>query len=387
MPVLLLTPMAACVGLDIELLLIAAFNFYAASMLFYAAGMMRKINAASSTVFAKTLEVSTSSPGPTAAKASALGSPSSKGESFSMASCFPPGIMYHSNAAEPTEFDSGVCYGKVLVLHKPTQNEAALKSGKYPYAAHMHARKRLWELRLQITFRENVEGEIHFGLEQDKYTEVSRLQRMVSAPLLRTLRSIAKGMHQSFGEDPNATAGEPERSTIVFPFCVMDQLIVTKQGETPPCLTDPAFPSKGLTKANDRRAFQEAMDALKYQSGTTITVGFWSIAQFCDCIGWKAPKRGLMPEIRFGEIGIHPPCYGSLYVLRPRHEWSNVQGINDHRHLDSRKLYLFRSFFWSPVVAPDERRIIEITGADLKCSRENPEPLKNKPFYREMCCM
>eukprot|EP00747_Dinoflagellata_sp_TGD_P222292 gnl/TRDRNA2_/TRDRNA2_94012_c0_seq1.p1 gnl/TRDRNA2_/TRDRNA2_94012_c0~~gnl/TRDRNA2_/TRDRNA2_94012_c0_seq1.p1 ORF type:complete len:162 (-),score=22.76 gnl/TRDRNA2_/TRDRNA2_94012_c0_seq1:57-542(-) len=161
----------------------------------------------------------------------------------------------------------------------------------------------------------------------------------------------------------------------------MDQLIVTKDGETPPCLTDPAFPLKGLTKANDRRAFGHAMDELKYQAGTTITVGFWSIAQFLDCIGWKAPKRGLLvPEIHFADIGIRTPCYASLYALRPSNV--HVHGLKDNRHLDSRKLYLFRSFYWSPLVVPNEKRINQITG----CKYARKDPVRSK-YHRERCCM
>jgi len=271
--------------------------------------------------------------------------------------CGPVGSVGFNNDPSPLLFESDVAHGSVLFLHRPTGDTSSCVSGNYPYGDHMHGRKRLWEFRWQLSFKKEVDGQIFLGLEQDKYVPVTWAQRFVAGNVLRALRSASGGaMYQSYGDNPGETKGERERPVIVFPLSLVDQLIVTPAGETPPSLSDPSFSTFGITKANDRTAFRKAINKVELGLGPTYTFAFWGVSQFCDAIGWRAPARALLPEVSFLDVGILPPCFFVMYSLKP-------QGTNekrDSRHLDSRKAYSVRMAYWSTLVPPDPARADEL---------------------------
>jgi len=276
----------------------------------------------------------------------------------------PKGVRHHSNASQPAHFDSDTCHGSYIMLHKPTADEERMETGDYPHADHMHDRRRLWEFRCQFNFRHKVEGDIYFGCEQDKYVPVSAVERYLGSTVTSMLRRAAKGMYQSHGDDPASTEGECERPGIVFPLWVMDQLIVTPDGDDVPSLVDPDFHTFGMTKSHDRKAMRVQMDNLQMSPGQTYTFSFWCIGQFIDAIHWKAPSRGLIPETRLNEVGTNPPCYFVMYAFKPKDQWRSVQGSHDNRHLDSRKNYLLRAGFWSSLLPPSPQREKELMAKD-----------------------
>jgi len=279
--------------------------------------------------------------------------------------CGPSGISSRSDCADPIDFDSGICHGSWLCVHKPTFEPDRMQSGKYPLAEHFHQRKRLWEWRLQLRFRDTVSADsVRFGCEQDRYYHVGTVERYISSSVISLLRhASADNMYQTHGEDPASVQGEAERPTIAFPLWVMDQLIVTEEGEEAPRLDDPDFSTYGIIRAENRKGMQQALSGLVFQPGRTYTFGFWCIAQFVDAIGWKVPARGVIPEVKLNEIGTHPPIYVTMYLLRPQEQWTDVQGRRDTRHLDSRKIYIWRVSLWSSALPPPLERQKELQGA------------------------
>mmetsp|Transcript_31674 Transcript_31674/g.57689 ORF Transcript_31674/g.57689 Transcript_31674/m.57689 type:complete len:368 (+) Transcript_31674:155-1258(+) len=266
----------------------------------------------------------------------------------------PEGTTLHNNDEAATSFDCGSAYGSVLLLHKPTGDWSCNESGNYRYGhQHMHGRKRLWEFRWQLKFKTRVQGDVFMGLEQDRYEPVSWAKRCAASSVLAALRGAAGGaMYHSYGDDPNESSYETERPTVVFLLSLIDQLIVTPEGEQPPSLCDSSFPDYGLTKADDRKAFRTALANLELVPGPTYSFAFWSVSQFCDGIRWQAPMRGFMPKVNFQDIGIHPPCFFVMYSLKPQDEDES----SDSRHLDSRKSYYVRLAYWSTLVPPDPSR-------------------------------
>jgi len=217
----------------------------------------------------------------------------------------------------------------------------------------MHERKRLWEFRWQLTFKHRMPGDVFLGVEQDKYVEVKWSQRCLAGNVLSLLRRASGGaMYHSYGDDPKATKGEQERPAVVFPLSLVDQLIITPAGETAPRLSDPSFPKFGITKSNDRKTFRRTISELELVSGPTYTFGFWSVSPFIDGVGWRAPARGLLPEVRFRDIGIFPPCFFVMYSLKPQ----KVHEKTESRHLDSRKVYAMRLAYWSTLQPPASSR-------------------------------
>lgn len=287
--------------------------------------------------------------------------------------CRPVGSVAFNNEPEALAFECDAASGCVLMIHRPTCDPGANESGMYPYGDHMHGRRRLWEARWQLTFRRKVDGQVFLGLEQDKYMVVKWAQRVVAGNVLAVLRRTSGGaMYHSYGDDPTKVKGELERPTVVFPVSVIDQLIITPEGEPPPRLSDPLFPTWGITKSNDRKAFRAAVDTLELVPGPTYTFAFWALAQFADAIGWRAPARGLLPEVPFRDIGIRPPCFFAMYSL-PR---------GGGRHLDSRKSYLLRMAYWSTLSPPEAARAEELL------SRNEAAPVTPRKSVRRgrVCC-
>ncbi|CAK0880918.1 unnamed protein product, partial [Prorocentrum cordatum] len=197
--------------------------------------------------------------------------------------CGPSKEPFVSNALEARSFETDICSGKILVLHKPTTEPERLQSGDYPYASHMHGRKRTFEVRLQICFK-SVEKlrthKVYFGAELDRFYKIGALELYFGRTINDMIKRCATGHYQSYGDDPDRVAGELERPCNVYPLWVMDQLEITPAGEKPPELASDQFPTLGMIKANDRKAMKKTIDELEFQVGVTYTFGFWCVSQF-----------------------------------------------------------------------------------------------------------
>jgi len=276
--------------------------------------------------------------------------------------CWPRSEIFSTSNPAVCEFDSGLCYGRYMVIHKPTHNLDLMRSGKYPYSEHLHGRKRNWELRLQLVFRKQSDGTIYVGSEsllarnQDKdYVRNSFANRLVTSSLVGIVRRAVGNIYQTDGDDPAVAANrdkELERTSFMFPLGLVDQLHVTEEGEEPPNLTDPMFPKFGLVRATNRTQFRKTIAALKINPGTTYTLSYWSPAQFVDAVTWKCTGLGAISDVDLRNIGLLPPNAVVMYVLR--------DDETESRHLDSRKSYMFRMVLWPSYLPPSEEQMREL---------------------------
>lgn len=298
--------------------------------------------------------------------------------------CGPSREPFASNSLAPKPFETDVCEGKVLVLHKPTTDPERMKSGNYPYSSHMHGRKRTFEIRIQLRFKDVPrKGKIYFGCELDRFYKIGALELYFGRSINDMIKRCAVGMYQSYGDDPDRVRGELERPCNVYPIWVMDQMILTRAGDALPDLTSDTFSSLGMIKANDRKGMKKALDELEFEAGVTYTFGFWCVSQFVDGINWKATLGGPL-DASLSALGTHPPAYLSMYYVKPREEWTDVQGENDQRHLDSRKDYIFRAAFWSSMHPPHQQRVKELTSEeDVPLSECEPQVA---PKGARCCC-
>lgn len=262
----------------------------------------------------------------------------------------PRGIEFRSNADTPYPFETDCARGQFLFLHKPTGNPDLMKLGKYPYSEHMHKRKRTLEFRVEFTLKREIEGQMFVGLEMDEYPYLSWLADKSGMLIINSFQRLCRDLYFSKGDDPKTAVGEIERRQIVFPLWALDQYILTEEADSPPDLRDPEFPRKGMTKADDRRGFSKAMTELRLRPGPTYTFGFWGPARLVGVIGWHTSGKDLCSS------GVHPPCYGTLYVLRP--------AGTEARHLDSRKDVIVHCAYWSSLKPPKAHRAKELSSAD-----------------------
>merc|ERR1719401_2479693 len=98
--------------------------------------------------------------------------------------CTPSFNMFQSNQLEPEAYECEHVSCKCLFLHKPTMDADLLLAGNYPYAEHMHGRKRIWELRVQMTVKKAFKGRIYIGRCQDYGGKSSFAMRMLHDQLM-----------------------------------------------------------------------------------------------------------------------------------------------------------------------------------------------------------
>lgn len=290
----------------------------------------------------------------------------------------PRGLVSFSNASSAVSLEGEVCSAKWLWVHKPTDNATKLESGQYPYSEHMHGRKRLWEMRWQMTFKKPIDGDLFIGIELDRFYKKSAVQRYLGESLKSAFKHASGGAYNSDGDDPERTCGELERPSIVFPLTLIDQLIVTPEGEQPPDLASPLLPNLGIRRAEDRKAFKKAIQALTLGPGATYTFCLWCISQFADGISWLSPSRGPFPTIKFSDIEFHTPGYAVAYKLK-----ACDKNRRESRHLDSRKEYLFRMAFWGSEVPPAPQRVRELVSQPHEADKK---PAMGRRQRTSGCC-
>jgi hypothetical protein len=280
--------------------------------------------------------------------------------------CGPSRTPFRSSSLVDQPFETEVCTGKFLLLHKPTTDVERMQSGNYPYASHLHGRKRNFEARIQIRLKDGAEevgGGTYFGCGLDRFYKIGAIELYLGKTINGMIKKLAVGMHQSYGDDPDTCKGELELPCNVYPLWVMDQIIETPEGDEPPDLCSAEFPTLGMIKTDDRQKMRERLDTHRFLPGITYTLAFWCVSPCVDAVKWRAVLGGLL-NASLSDLGTHPPAYLSMYRLRPREQWTDVQGEHDNRHLESRKVYLFRCALWSSLYPPSSLRVKELTAND-----------------------
>jgi len=261
--------------------------------------------------------------------------------------CGPQEAVYVHSSHEYYPFESNVCQGFFMSLHRPSDDPQHLKKGSCPQRKHMHKKQRLWEHRIQFSMKERVEGPVFFGVEQDRYQKVPWHQKAVVAQIVSAIKQAAGCLYQSNGDDPEKTKDEAERPVAVFPLTMMDQFIFTGEGEHPPDLTDPNFSNLGCSKERDSAGFKATLEALDLVPGPTFTFGFSCVAHYFNTLLSRNALERMLPPMSRLHVGICPPGFITMYGLKV-----DDSTADDRRHLDSKKLYLWRVAFWRSHVSP-----------------------------------
>jgi hypothetical protein len=259
-------------------------------------------------------------------------------------------------------------------LHRPTHNPALEKSGQYPYAQHFSGRKRLWEARIQIKFKQTPTAPVQFGIELDDYVPLPAASKRLMSVVIAALRKVVgNDLYHSVGDDPKVTEGPREKPVFAMPLWAFDQFILTPEGEDVPNLTDPRFSELGLTRANNRAAFIKEMSSLDLKSGPTYTFAFWGISQFLDVINWEV--SGVIPftKINFNQFCGKPPVHVVMYSIK------DAENPKETRHLESRKQYFFDLKFWSSKCTPTPERLRQLLPPETEVSTPTEESAASSP--------
>mmetsp|Transcript_58782 Transcript_58782/g.131477 ORF Transcript_58782/g.131477 Transcript_58782/m.131477 type:complete len:416 (+) Transcript_58782:106-1353(+) len=248
-----------------------------------------------------------------------------------------------ANVPRASVADSDLCKTKVLVMHKPTHEK--WREDDYPYAWHLHGKKRTWEVRLQMQFKKVPASPLWCALETGQPAQVSGAERVAHEMMVSAVRRVV-------GADLYATPGsaeeeEVEPATMAIDFQVFDQFAVHTAGEEPP-LHDDLTGVGTLRTEVGRKAFSDLIrqEMEELSEDKVYTFCFWGVARFLDVMRWRVqPPIGW--EMDFNKVAQAPPIYFGLYELADAKE-----GQDPLRHLPSRKVYYMRVAVWSDTHPP-----------------------------------
>mmetsp|Transcript_62219 Transcript_62219/g.157173 ORF Transcript_62219/g.157173 Transcript_62219/m.157173 type:complete len:382 (+) Transcript_62219:96-1241(+) len=285
--------------------------------------------------------------------------------------------LVEGNTQHPAEFENDNCSGLLLALHRPTWNKALDKSCDYPYGDHFKGRKRLWEIRLQFRFKQDVQKPMRFGIELEDYVPMNAASKKLMGLTVSALRQVAgNDLYHSPGDDPRKTPEPHEKPVFSMPLWACDQFVVTPEDEQPPDLTDPAFSEFGTKRVDDRAAFMAEMSALELRTGPTYTFAFWGISQFLDDIKWEVTKVIPFKNIDFNTFCGRPPVHVVMYTLKDSDD-------DERRHLQSRKDYYFRLAFWSSRKPPSQDKMRTLLPKDDSKSLESGTGAKKRKGWSQ----
>jgi hypothetical protein len=268
---------------------------------------------------------------------------------------------------------------KFLVLHRPSHDAAREEGGSYPYSWHFAGRKRVWEVRVQVRFKQLPRGKICFGLEMQPTTghsksfAVKQMQRM----LLGAIRAaIGNDFYHTPGDDPATTVGEVENPAFIMPLWAVDQFHVADPGQEPDLSSN--LDGIGKRRTDGRRAYIDAMNSTiqNLSCDKVYTFCFWGVAQFVDVINWEL--KGLWPGFKMEaeKLSGDPLVYVSAYDL--------VGHASETRHVQSRKKYIFKVALWSALKPPSPALLQRVLGVTENAEQSIATKMKSKKRGRVM---
>lgn len=260
----------------------------------------------------------------------------------------------------PSSWENDLCQVKLLAMHRPTHDPDRMKAGDYPFSWHLGGRKRLWELRLQMRFKEIPKEPLFFALELSRFVEISGMTRQAQKALVSACQAVADCYHSN-GDDPSTLlAGrEAEPPTFAMPLWAFDQFEVSTPGSEPDLAGN--LEGVGMRRNDGAAAYVSSLKKALAELSTerVYTFCFWGVSQFLDCVRWEV-TGGILPGVTmdFDRLCGRPPVYFSVYALR--------EAGAEKRHLQSMKRTFFRISAWSSLHPPDKEGPSQsVTNADF----------------------
>lgn len=256
---------------------------------------------------------------------------------------FLPAKKVHlANSTKIAVSENANCITKAVALHRPTHEPWREKDAKYPYGWHFAGRRRLWEIRLQLQFKEPPQSQLYFGLMLGGYVPISFLQRQVQKNLVAACRALVGDFYHSPGDDPRCTDGELEPPTFVMPIWAFDQMVVSDIGEEPDLTGD--LGRFGIKRTDGLSNYIRTVRAASatFRTDKVYTFCFWGLSKFLDCVNWDICGSFLPMRFNFNNLCGEPPIYIAMYEMP-----SVTSNHTDRRHLPSLKKYFFHVAMWS----------------------------------------
>lgn len=251
-------------------------------------------------------------------------------------------------APKPEVFENELASVKMISMHKPTHETYREETGEYPFSSYLTGKRRMWEIRLQLRFKQLPQKPLYFGIELPSYVPLSTMSRQAQKALVGACRRIIGDCYHSPGDDPATTKGELEPPTFVMPLWAFDQFIVSEPGTEPDIMSN--LEGKGMKRSDGVRNYTQALTGASESFSTDMvyTFSFWGISQFLDIYRWEV-VGGILPGVKtdFNKFCGSQPVSASIYELT-----GVSQQDVDKRHLPSRKRYFFSVSAFSVLKPP-----------------------------------
>lgn len=268
------------------------------------------------------------------------------------------GRVTTSNASSPTCFDNELASGSYLFMHRRWQFEpdsagdGGGASRRQQGDDYFHGKKRLWEVRFQMSFKKRVPAS-SMWISSSPFERMPLGASQVAAQrwLMTMLSGVVRGAYNTPGDDPRGRhPDDVETPRTCAPFWEVDQYIPPAEGGKM-CLMDPAFPNLGMTKSKCSASFKKQLRGLVFEPGKIYTFAFWAPSQAFDLARWQvAPTVPLAGGLSLEVLNGPAPMFLSVYVLAP--------GLGkDKRHLNSRTTMVWRVAGWSSQQPPTPERM------------------------------
>eukprot|EP00434_Breviolum_minutum_P044334 symbB.v1.2.039585.t1/scaffold6667.1/size16325/2 len=261
-------------------------------------------------------------------------------------------------------------------MHRPTHELWREATRDYPYAWHLHGRKRLWEIRVQMRLKQVPSSKLYFGIELPDCEAASTTARQMKAVLIRAIQGVIGDFYYSDGEDPSEVSPgeEVEPSTFVMPLWAFDQFVVSEVGEEPEITGD--LSNVGMRRSDGLKAYVKELQKSVEQFSTdkVYTFCIWGVSQFLDCIQWEA--RGIFPgmTVNFSRFGLKSPLNIAIYEMP-----------GEHPDARSRKRYYLNVAMWSMLQPPEKQKLEELIGQqEIAPEESKPQSLRTMDVFA--CC-
>jgi hypothetical protein len=239
-------------------------------------------------------------------------------------------------------------------MGRPVHDRQQIADGNFPSARHFEGRKRQWEVRMQLRFKQLPKGPLHLGFEYTKYQRLPALVKRAEALIVASVSRIMGPVYKSAGDDPAAMSGvEAEPPCASVPVYAFDQLIVSEVGEEPDITS--SLEGSGWLRADGLAAYRQRVEStLGTPSADKVyTMCVWSVSQMIDVLNWTVGVPGGLRMDANRLIGA-PPMVVALYEL------DCEDGQQDTRHLISRKTYYARFAYWSAMSLPEPEHLRKV---------------------------
>mmetsp|Transcript_146957 Transcript_146957/g.366530 ORF Transcript_146957/g.366530 Transcript_146957/m.366530 type:complete len:434 (-) Transcript_146957:67-1368(-) len=260
------------------------------------------------------------------------------------------------------EHETDLCFLRMYVMGRPVHDRQRVADQDFPSAWHFEGRKRMWEVRMQLRFKQVPKGPLFLGLEYTTYQPLSAFIRRAEALIVASVSRIMGPVYKSPGDDPAAMGdAEAEPPCAAVPVYAFDQLVVSEAGEEPDITS--SLEGLGWLRADGLAAYRRQVEATVGAPSTdkVYTLCTWSVSQMIDTINWTVGIPGGL-RLDATKLAGAPPTIAALYELDDI-EGSELDAQQEKRHLISRRRYYARFAYWSALRPPQTdhlRKVLQL---------------------------